>query len=116
MNISGKWLYNEDFEYGTSEGKVEFTQSGNEVTGIFTFIEKVENNYEIEVVEKTKGIISEAKVLLKSIEVKAIQDDKEIEYLPNTFDVHLISENKLVGSTYDSEEVCGVFVLKKMED
>lgn len=53
MNITGIWLNNEDFGYGKSEGKVEITQSGNEVRGIFTFTEKVENNYEIDVVEKT---------------------------------------------------------------
>ncbi|NQU51999.1 MAG: hypothetical protein HQ522_05625 [Bacteroidetes bacterium] len=113
MNITGNWIYKEDFEFGKSEGKVEITQTGNEVIGTFTFTEKVENNYEIEVVEKTKGTISDAKVLLESTEVTALQDDKEIDYLPNCFEVHLVSEDKLVGSTYDSEDVCGVFVLER---
>ena len=86
---------------------------GNEVTAIFTFTEKVKNNYEIEVVEKTIGTISDSKVLLKSYEVKAFQDGLEIDYLPNTFEVHLVSEDKLVGSTYDSEDICGVFTLNR---
>lgn len=113
MNITGIWTYSEDFEYGKSEGEVEITQTGNEVKAVFTFTEKVDNTYEIDVVEKTKGAISDGKVLLESTEVKAIQDNQKIEYLPNTFEVHLVSENKLVGSTFDSEEVCGVFILER---
>lgn len=114
MNISGTWTYSEDFEYGKSEGKVVLFHVGEEVSGIFTFTEEVENNYKIEVTEKVKGIISDGKVVLESVGVRALQDDRVIEYLPNTFEVHRISENKLVGSTYDSEEVCGVFVLERI--
>lgn len=113
MNISGIWTYNEDFGFGESEGKVELTQVGSEVSGTFTFTENVENNYKIDVTEKVKGTISDEKVLLESIEVTAFQNNKAIDYLPNNFEVHLVSENKLVGSTYDSEDVCGVFILER---
>lgn len=113
MNITGAWIYKEDFGYGNSEGEVEITQSGNEVMAIFTFNEKVENNYEIDVVEKTNGTITAGKILLESTEIKAIQDGKEIDYLPNSFEVHLVSKDKLVGSTYDREDVCGVFTLER---
>lgn len=114
MNITGKWSYNEDFEFGKSTGEVELQQSNDKVSGIFTFTEEVENNYKIEVVEKVQGTIVNGKVLLESVEVKATQNNEEIHYLPNCFDVFLVSENKLVGSTYDSEEVCGVFVMERL--
>lgn len=113
MNISGTWTYAEDFEYGNSEGEVELLQTGDEVNGVFTFTEEVENNYIINVTEKVKGTITNGKLLLKSTGVSAIQNDKEIDYLPNTFEVHHISEYKLVGSTFDTEDVCGVFVLER---
>jgi hypothetical protein len=113
MNISGIWTYKEDFGFGESEGEVEFTQIGSEVSGTFTFTENVENDYKIDVTEKVKGTISDGKVLLESIEVIALQNNKEIDYLPNNFEIHRILENKLVGSTFDSEDVCGVFVLER---
>lgn len=113
MNISGTWTYIEDFEYGKSEGEVEFTQDGNVVSGIFTFTEIVENDYKINVTEKVKGTMADGKLLLESFEVKALQNGRLIKYLPNTFEVHLVSEDKLVGSTYDNEDVCGVFVLER---
>ena len=114
MNISGTWSYKEDFEYGKSEGQVVLEQIENKVSGTFTFTEEVKNDYKIDVVEKVEGTIADAKLLLKSTEVSATQQGKRIEYLPNTFEVHLISDNKLVGSTFDSEEVCGVFILEKI--
>ncbi len=113
MNISGIWTYKEDFEFGKSEGSVEFKQTKNVVSGIFIFTEIVENDYKINVKEKVKGVISDGKVLLESIDVLALQNGKTIDYLPNTFELHLVSENKLVGSTFDSEQVCGVFVLER---
>lgn len=113
MNITGYWSYKEDFEFGKSVGNVELHQEGNSVTGIFTFTEEVENEYKIQVVEKVQGTVANGKVLLESVEVTAIQNNKEIHYLPNSFDVFLVSENRLVGSTYDKEDVCGVFVLER---
>ncbi|HYQ59392.1 MAG TPA: hypothetical protein VEP89_18750 [Draconibacterium sp.] len=113
MNITGTWIYNEDFEYGNSQGEVELTQNGDEVSGVFSFTEEVENNYSIQVTEKVNGSINNGKLLLESVDVKALQNGREISYLPNTFEVHRISENKIVGSTFDSENVCGVFVLER---
>jgi hypothetical protein len=114
MNITGNWTYSEDFEFGKSIGKAYLEQVDDNVKGTFSFIEEVEADYKIEVVEKVKGTISDGKVLLESIDVKAMQDGKEIAYLPNCFDVFLVSANKLVGSTYDSENVCGVFVMERL--
>lgn len=114
MNITGTWTYKEDFEFGSSVGVVKLIQSGNEVSGILEFTEKVEDDYEIEVTEKVSGIISEGKLLLNSMEVTAIQENRSVDYLPNNFEVHLVSDNKLVGSSYDSENVCGVFVMERI--
>ncbi|WP_319480352.1 hypothetical protein [uncultured Draconibacterium sp.] len=113
MDISGSWTYNEDFEYGNSVGAVELTQTGNQVSGVFSFTEEVENNYSIRVTEKVKGTITDGKLLLKSVEVKAMQNGREINYLPNTFEAQRITETQIIGSTYDSENVCGVFVLTR---
>jgi len=118
MNATGQWKYKEDFEYGKSEGEVKLVQIENKLYGEFTFTEKVENgnddDYKINVFEKVKGEIIEGKVLLESIEVVAKEQDVEIEYIPNNFELHLISENKLVGSTYDADNVCGVFTLERL--
>ncbi|MCY1720049.1 hypothetical protein OU798_06830 [Prolixibacteraceae bacterium Z1-6] len=115
MNISGNWTYSEDFEYGNSAGEVKITQTGNNVSAVFTFTEKVENDYEIDVIEKVQGTITDGNILLESTAVKATQDNKEIEYIPNTFEIHRISGTKIIGSSYDHDNVCGVFVLERIK-
>jgi hypothetical protein len=115
MNLSGLWSYNEDFAFGKSTGKVIIRHNYNEVEAEFIFTEKVENHYNIEVVEKTRGQISERKIILESCEVKAIQNGHPIGYLPNTFEIQRITANKMVGSTFDTENVCGVFVMEKIK-
>lgn len=114
MDISGKWTYTEDFDYGKSIGEVDFVQADNEVIGLFTFTESVVDYYSIDVQEKVKGTINNGTLLLESFEVKALENDSDVEYSPNNFEVHLVSENRLVGSTYDSEDVCGVFVMERI--
>jgi len=114
MDITGVWKYKEDFALGVSEGEVKLIQTDDKVYGEFSFVEKVEGDYEIEVFEKVRGEISEGKVLLESTSVKALQDGKEVSYLGNNFEVHLVSDSKLVGSSYDDENVCGVFTLERI--
>ncbi|MCK5781742.1 MAG: hypothetical protein KAH10_04095 [Flavobacteriales bacterium] len=115
MNVTGKWRYKEDFEFGYSEGEVRLVQIENSLYGEFDFIEKVEDDYEIVVFEKVKGKISEGKVLLESTEVVAKESGREVDYIPNTFELHLVSNDKLVGSTYDADNVCGVFTLERIK-
>jgi hypothetical protein len=115
MDISGKWTYKEDFDYGKSIGEVDFVQAKNEVIGLFTFTESVEELYTIEVSEKVKGTIKDGKLLLNSIEVKALEDSAVVEYSSNNYEIYLSSENKLAGSTYDDDEVCGVFVMERIQ-
>ena len=115
MDLTGNWIYNEDFEFGSSIGEVQIVQTGKEISATFVFTEKVIDEYEIEVQEKVKGLIADNKVLLKSVEVQAKQDGRLIDYLPNNCVIQYISENKLVGSTYDSENVCGVFVMERKQ-
>ena len=115
MNVTGLWKYKEDFEFGKSEGEVRLVQMEDTLYGEFNFTEKVEDDYEIVVFEKVKGKIIEGIAVLESIEVLAKENDRVVEdYIPNNFEVHLISEDKLVGSSFDADNVCGVFTLERL--
>lgn len=115
MNVTGMWKYTEDFEFGKSIGEVRLVQIEDSLYGEFNFTERVEDDYEIEVFEKVKGKIIEGKAILESTEVIAKENNEIVkDYIPNNFELHLISDNKLVGSSYDAENVCGVFTLEKI--
>jgi len=115
MNVTGLWKYTEDFEFGNSVGEVRLVQMDDSLYGEFNFIEKVEDDYEIVVFEKVKGKIFEGKAVLESTEVIAKENGRVVDdYIPNNFELHLISNDKLVGSSYDAENVCGVFILERL--
>ena len=115
MNVTGLWKYIEDFEFGNSVGEVRLVQMEDTLYGEFNFTEKVEDDYEIIVFEKVKGKIIEGKAILESVEVIAKENDRVVDdYIPNNFELHLISKDKLVGSSYDTENVCGVFTLERL--
>jgi len=115
MNVTGLWKYKEDFEFGKSEGEVRLVQIEDTLYGEFNFTEKVEDDYKIDVFEKVKGKIVEGKAILESVEVTAKEGDRVLDdYIPNNFELHLISNDKLVGSSYDAENVCGVFTLERL--
>jgi len=114
MNLTGNWKYSEDFGAGNSVGEVVLLQKDEMLYAEFNFVEQIDGDYRIEVFEKLHGEIKENKVLLESIEVIARNSEGEIKYMPNSFDVHIVSENKLVGSSFDADNVCGVFTMERI--
>ncbi len=114
-NLSGKWSYSEDFGMGNSSGEVILFHDGNTLTAEFVFTEKVDNGYEIRVEETAIGEIIDGKAILESSEVNAWNKEGElVKYLPNNFEINIMSETKIVGSTYDQDLVCGVFIMNKI--
>lgn len=114
-DLSGKWKYSEDFGQGTSIGEVVLFHNDNTLKAEFVFTEKVDNGYEIHVEESAIGEIIYGKSLLESSAVKAWNKEGElVKYLPNNFEINIISDSKIVGSTYDQDLVCGVFVMEKV--
>ena len=114
MNLSGNWKYSEDFGAGNSVGEVLLLQKDEMLYAEFSFVEQIEGDYRIEVFEKLQGKIEDNKVLLESIEVIAKNSNGIIKYLPNSFEVHIMSDNKLVGSSFDEDNVCGVFTMERI--
>ena len=114
MNLTGNWKYNEDFGAGNSVGEVVLLQKDKMLYAEFNFVEQIEGDYRIEVFEKLQGEIKDNKVLLESIEVVARNNEGEIKYMPNSFEVHIVTEKRLVGSSFDADNVCGVFTMERI--
>ncbi len=114
MNLTGNWSYSEDFGAGNSTGEVILKQVEDKLYADFSFVEEIDGDYRIEVQEKLEGEIKNSEVLLKSMEVIARNKNGIIKYLANSFEVHIVSENKLVGSSFDTDNVCGVFIMERI--
>lgn len=112
-NISGKWLFSEEFECGLDKGIAQFIQNENIITGYFEYEEKIEDDEPFFVHQEISGTINGNKISLKGL--KALSPDGNVisDYNLDTLEGTLTHEGKIVGHSFDSEDICGVFVLER---
>jgi len=112
-DISGRWKFTEEFECGLDNGIAFFTQNGNVITGYIEYQETIEDEMPFFVRQEVSGTIHENHVNLKG--VKALSPDGSIidDYNLDTMEGTLTHEGKIVGHSFDSKDICGVFVLER---
>ena len=110
-DISGKWNFTEEFECGLDKGFAFFIQNDTVLTGYLEYEEVIEEEAPFTVRQEISGTIQSDQINFKG--VKAIGPDGSIidDYNLDTLEGTLTHEGKIVGHSFDSENVCGVFVL-----
>jgi hypothetical protein len=110
-DISGKWKFSEEFECGMDNGFAYFIQTENSIIGYLEYEESIEEDEPFMVKQTILGTIEGNVIRLKGIEaltpVGSTIDDYNLDTLEGTF----THEEKIVGHSFDSEDICGVFVL-----
>lgn len=111
QDISGKWSFTEEFECGIDKGFAFFTQDDGIITGFLEYEEAIEGDDPFIVRQEISGTIQGNKINLQGI--KAIAPNGSIidNYNLDTLEGTLTHEGKIVGHSFDSEDICGVFVL-----
>ncbi len=112
-NISGKWKFSEEFECGMDKGLAFFTQNDIAITGYLEYEESIEDETPFTIRQEISGTIQGNKIILKGL--KALNLDGSIisDYNLDTLEGILTHEGKIVGHSFDSEDICGVFVLSR---
>jgi hypothetical protein len=115
QNISGKWKFSEEFERGMDIGFAYFIQKDDTISGYFEYKESVDDDDVFIIRQEILGKINGNKISIKGI--KALNPDGSIinDYNFDTLEGTLTHEGKIVGHSFDSEDVCGIFVLVKEE-
>jgi hypothetical protein len=114
-NITGKWKFTEEFECGMDNGIAIIIQNEDSITGYLEYEETIEDEEPFFVKQEFSGTIHGNQINLKG--EKALSpdgstiDDYNLDILEGT----LTHEGKIVGHSYDSKDICGVFVLAKEE-
>lgn len=113
QDISGEWKFSEEFECGTDDGIAYFEQNGNAITGYLEYIEKIEDEEPFDVRQEVSGELAGHQITLQGVKATA-KDGSELKgYNLDTLEGTLTHEGKIVGHSFDSEDICGVFVLKR---
>jgi hypothetical protein len=113
MNIRGYWEYTEEFDNGEVDGTVLISEEDGVYTAEFKINEVDDDGNAIQVIEKAEVEIDESWINFetKSFECDGLKDKEE--YLPTERQGLLTEEGRIVGHTWDNEEICGVFKMER---
>ncbi|HCT30465.1 MAG TPA: hypothetical protein DIW31_06970 [Bacteroidales bacterium] len=112
-DISGKWKFTEEFECGIDEGYAYLSQDGEIINGYLEYKEAIEDEESFMVKQVVSGTIHNNQISLKGDVVTSPDGSPITDYNLDTMQGTLTHEGKIVGHSFDSEDICGVFVLTR---
>lgn len=110
-DISGKWRFSEEFECGMDNGYAFFTQIENAISGFLEYEETIEDEEPFMVRQNISGTIDGNQITLKGENASTPDGSPINDYNLDILEGTLTHEGKIVGHSFDSEDICGVFVL-----
>lgn len=114
-NISGKWKFSEEFECGMDKGIAFFTQNDTEINGYLEYEETIEDEEPFMVRQDISGSIHDNHISLKGEKAIDPNGSPIVDYNLDILEGTLTQEGNIVGHSFDSEDICGVFVLVREE-
>lgn len=116
MDLSGKWLFQEDFETGINSGFATIHQDDDKFIGKLELTEKLLDEPPIHLEQTIEGLVMGRKVIFKGKDFKLINGPDECEYALDSWEGTINSEGKIIGSSIDQHGICGVFTMERPED
>lgn len=116
MELTGKWMYREEYGYGMTEGELVLTQEGEQLSGRIIFTDRVEDEEEYMIQEFVRGWVRDRKVRLEAYEYDIIHAEHEVNYELDCWFGILLDSGTIKGISEDGQGVEGYFVFEKMEE
>ncbi|MGE0077792.1 MAG: hypothetical protein AB7S48_08035 [Bacteroidales bacterium] len=112
-DISGKWTFNEEFECGTDKGFAVLIQKGTQISGYLEYEESIEDEQPFMVKQEVVGTFKRKKLKLEGKKATAPNGDELAGYNLDILEGTYTHEGKIVGHSFDCEDICGVFVMSR---
>lgn len=114
MDITGTWTFTEDFGYGYDKGTANFVQSGHELSGVLEFVEHIDDDLPFTVRCQITGEVHGNKVSIDVSSFEITESSEPIEYYPERREGLINADGQIVGSSEDTQDICGVFVFTRV--
>ncbi|MPQ45455.1 hypothetical protein GCQ56_00400 [Marinifilum sp. N1E240] len=114
-SLTGKWIYEEDYGYGTAQGELLLVQKGKKLSGKIIFSENVDSSETFMIQEVIEGEIIKNRIKIKATEYDIIHADYDIRYELDSWDGMLINETTIEGDSLDNQGIAGSFRFSKLE-
>ncbi len=112
-DISGKWIFNEEFECGTDKGYAFISQKGTQITGYLEYEETIEDDEPFTVRQEVVGTFKRNKLKLEGKRATTTDGNDLTGYNLDTLEGTFTHEGKIVGHSHDCDDICGVFVMSR---
>ena len=116
MDLSGKWLFKEDFETGINSGVAIINQDEDQISGKLNLTEKLFDESPIQLEQTFEGLIMGKKVIFKGKAFRLINGPDDCEYALDSWEGTINSEGNIIGSSIDQHGICGVFTMERIEE
>lgn len=113
LDLSGRWIFKESFDYGTDTGFAEIEHDGNQVVGTIHVAEQIEGEETFIVRQDIKGHIHGRTIRLEGTAYEIPFYTEEIEYQLDSWQGTILSEDKIVGKSEDEEGTIGSFQMTR---
>ena len=115
FDLSGRWVFSEDFGVGYDSGLLKLTESAGALEGELEFTEVIEGDAPFSIRLKIKGKRMIRDVKFKAVSILWLQTDEPMTYNLDKWEGIINSQGVIVGNSIDAEGVCGVFTLRREE-
>lgn len=113
IDLSGKWTYREEFDYGYVSGYISLTQTSDTLAGTAILTEHQDSDPPLEVRQDTEGIVVNNTVTFKSINFNILSHEKDIEFYLDSWEGMVNTEGAIIGNSIDQSGACGIFIMKR---
>jgi hypothetical protein len=114
IDITGRWLFSEDFGYGTDTGYLDLEQTGSRLSGTLQFAEQIEGEETFIVRQEIYGTITGRTISLKSKSFEILFNSQDIVYELDSWKGKITNEGKITGNSIDDEGTTGTFVMVRV--
>ena len=114
-NLSGRWIFSEDFGIGNDLGVMELIEKSGVLEGELEFTETIEDEAPFSIRLKVSGKRNGRGVKFEAISVLWLHAEEPMSYNLDCWEGIINPQGIIVGSSIDTENVCGVFTLRRDE-
>lgn len=114
-DLTGRWLYREDYGYGVTEGELYLRQEGDRLSGRLVFTDRIEDEEPYMIQEFLEGTLEGKKVRIEAVEYDIIHAEHRIDYELDSWFGVLLDESTIKGVSRDDQGVEGCFEFIKTD-
>lgn len=111
MDLSGNWLFYEDFEFGCDRGVAVLRQIGQTVYGTFVYTEHIFNDCEFTIMVEVKGVVADDTVTFNALSYQFVDDEEDVDYFFDDRKGSIVDYDRIEGGSLDDQGIEGRFTM-----